>query len=54
MDDANSLKTYMKEIIFDCLNEYMLSSQSPPTEVLIIKNGTVKMDLAASINAEVI
>jgi aubergine-like protein len=44
----------MKEIIFDCLNEYMLNSQYPPTEVLIIKNGTVKMDLTASINAEVI
>lgn len=54
MDNSNTLKTYMKEIIFDCLNEFMVSNQSPPSEVLIIKNGTIKMDLAASINAEVI
>lgn len=53
MDSASSLKTYMKEIIFDCLNQYMLASNCPPSEVLIIKNGTVKLDLAASIQAEV-
>jgi aubergine len=32
----------------------MLKNQSPPTDVLIIKNGTIKMDQAASIQAEVV
>lgn len=52
-DNTNSMKTHMKQIIFECINDYMQKSQAPPSEVILIKNGTTKLDLGSLIQAEV-
>lgn len=45
--------THMKQILFDCLNEYISKSQHPPTDVLILKNGSAKYDLAFILQTEI-
>lgn len=43
----------MKEIIFNTINEYVVKNSSTPSEVFLIKNGTVKLDVDCYIQAEI-
>jgi hypothetical protein len=35
----------MKEILFNSINEYISKCNAPPGEILIVKNGTTKLDV---------
>lgn len=37
-------KTFMREIVFECINEYMANNRSVPQDLIIIKNGSSKYD----------
>jgi aubergine len=46
-------KTHMKEIIVECVSEYLRVNNQPPSDVLIIKNGSTKYDNRTVVQAEV-
>jgi hypothetical protein len=43
----------MKEIISDCLTKYIKKNGSPPSEVIFLKNGTVKWEVGVVLAAEI-
>ena len=49
----DELKTNMRTIITNSVNEYIRNCNTPPSEVFIIKNGTTRFDLSLYIQAEI-
>ena len=46
-------KTHMSQIIIECLSEYIKLNNRPPSDVILLKNGSTKYDNNLVIQAEV-
>ncbi len=46
-------KTHMPEIIINCVSEFMRSNKNPPSDLILIKNGSTKYDNKLLVQTEV-